>query len=79
MKSGNEHLEKLKSLAKQLSVGSADVTIGFMVPEFAALVVLLAERAERLHKWVRALTVFLIILTAVLVWLTCRLVYSAHF
>jgi len=78
MKSGNEHLEKLKSLAKQLSVGSGDVTIGFMIPEFAALVVLLAERAERLHRWVRALTVVLIILTAVLVWLTWRLAHSAH-
>lgn len=76
MKSANEHLTKLQSLAKPLNIGNGAMTVGFMIPEFAALLNLWAERAERLQKWIMAFTVVLIIQTAALVWLTWCL--AAH-
>ena len=67
MKSSQEHLAALRALQAKFGTESGDVVIGRMIPEFAALIVDLAEDLDKAQRKVVYLTWALFGVTVALV------------
>jgi len=56
MNTTNDHLKALRALHKNFGTESGDVVIGRMIPEFAALMVVLSEDLDKAQQKVVRLT-----------------------
>jgi hypothetical protein len=67
MNDPQKHLDALRALHSKFETESGDVVLGRMIPEFAALVVALAEDLDRAQRKVVNLTWALFAVTVALV------------